>query len=1102
MIGNGCKLFLFLFRSGMLCAWLTGGLVACTDGSVAERENTDRRGIHATAATRALDLSEGENDLTLDLREPGDVYITSFSAKFQDVGSFVHAVYFYQPDDDGEAIRIALNASDGSGDTDPASSFGGVQLISRPGEPDETTQTLSDANGGLLYTIQDSRRGWYALKFTYSSGGEGRTVNYEAVDIDGNPLKTAWVAPPGESVDVTAAIRLDAATNVFFKGGTFGNATPSHYAMSDNVTVDGALLYRSGFDQGGFTYPIGNLSAGTHTLGFELRFGRGARSNAWFGVSDIGFDPDEDASNDVKTEFDTVQFLYQGPMHTADYDAWNGGVAFAQGEALAVGVRPPPVRRGTDAIVVCDDALLGSQDAVLKIFPLNSDVALFNSAAPADAVLFAKIHDYAGGIVSAGGGLIPHHREHWRITIPEDAPVGRYVLKAFTRDNTQIGADVLFYVLHNPYTALDTGALSKAELETYGYDEDEDGLIWNLASGAVDSDIDHQRDNFTMIVQTPGRDENNQPVLLDAHSAKVTYTSAFRRADDRHFDYALLDYAMASADGTTTPFETMLRLFRFMNHRKRYVNGNPTLENAAESLGASGWDDPDEMLALVEKCSQPSHDSPSGFVKGSAVCYNYARLLASLARSVGVVARAVNAGSHAVTEAFMPTLPIHGGHVLSDPASPQADADHWYVFDATDHPSHPESNGVLSEEALQRLPGHPFTFTTRWESVAPRGQYCMAGKVLGPFNPDVALCVWVTTTVGWELTPNGMEYSLDGSMVDILAPQYNAYNDFWITETGAEGWLGFGEKDIYRIRKETVDADYIRVRVLPSSGSSNLVPKICFVPAPLKEGVTNMSHRCSDAAAVRRIPEGDTYVVVFNDSNNLARYHGDVVQYQVEIGDGAGWATCDDNLLNGEERAVDCGGNCAGCGAGAPCEIAVDCFSYACDPISHTCLAATCDDELINGDEVNVDCGGSCPGCLEGQPCIYDIDCQSNRCGSGGSCEARPDCGDGACGVSEDCSSCPADCGACPGGCTCPSGCEAVVAENTPFAKDGADNTCYFLSGSAGSYINSWNTEAVNLNGVDITNTWIGSGNYPAAVDGGYYLYVNSGFSWSHVEVN
>ncbi len=1203
-------------------------------------------------------MTEGTNDLALDLTPPEGIYFTSFSEHYLDVGHFSHAIYFYQPDDNSEPIRVALHAEDWMGNPDYGSRFREVALISHPGEADETTLPLADAYAGNVYEIPNSRSGWYALTFVFSNGGPDRTLRYEADDAGGNPLKTRWVAPAGASVDVSATLVIDSSAYVYFKGGTFSNTSPSQYAYCDNVTLDGNLLYRQGFDQGLFNFPLGGLTPGSYTLDFEMRVGDSAPVNAWFGVNEASFDPNhDDPTKDpgvIKKKWGDVQFLYQGPMHTADYDAWSEGVACAQAPSLAVGVRPPPVRRGSDVIVACEDNALDTQDATLTIYPLESDVPLYGSDDPADAALFEKQHDYTGGYVVLGGSYAPRNREHWRVTIPDDTPVGRYVLEASTAGGTQTIARVVFYVLHDPYASVDAGTLSEAELATYAYDEDEDGLIWNLSSQGIDADADHLRDNFTMIVQVPNQDENGQPILLDEHSAWVTYTSSFRRPAERDYDYSVLDYAMASADGTATEFETMLRLYRFMNHRKKYADSNAALESAADLLGTSAESDPDEALSLSKVCSQPSYDSPASFTTGSTVCFNYARGLASLARSVGIAARAANVGSHAITEAHMPTLPLHGGNLENDPSSPPADSDHWYVFDVTDHPSNPERdmNLTLSDGELQRLPGFR-DFTIPWESIAPRGQYCMTGKITGPFKstPNMTHCLWVTTTNDWEVTPGvgvGSAGTLDGSMVNVLAPEYNAQNDYWITGADVSGWLGFASKDVYRIDKDTVNAEYIRVSVVPSSSSTNLVPKICFLPTPLREnGIINMRYRCHDAASIRRIPDGESYVVVFNDSNNLTRFHGDVAQYRIEVGDGAGWDTCDDGIQNGQETAVDCGGNCPGCDGGMPCNIALDCASYVCDPASNTCAVPACDDGIQNGDEANVDCGGSCDGCLENTTCTYDNDCASNYCergscavpsgvvipvrieaenyvryydttsgNTGGGCDTAddvdkevtgdivgggcnvgwvaagewleyditvsssqtfditlrvasqlagrsvrveidgtdvtgslavpqddwqsyydvvaenipisagdhvvrvfmitdylninyidfavsdsgPDCGDGVCDAAESCDSCPSDCGPCSG-CTCASGCDAVVSASVPFTVDGAADACYFFNGSLGSYINSWNTEAVNLNGADITNIYLAQENYPEPIQGGYYLYFDGNFPWSHVEV-
>lgn len=63
---------------------------------------------------------------------------------------------------------------------------------------------------------------------------------------------------------------------------------------------------------------------------------------------------------------------------------------------------------------------------------------------------------------------------------------------------------------------------------------------------------------------------------------------------------------------------------------------------------------------------------------------------------------------------------------------------------------------------------------------------------------------------------------------------------------------------------------------------------------------------------------------------------------------------------------------------GEPCSVPGDCESKVCD--DSRCTEARCDDEVENGDESDVDCGGTCPGCAP-----------SERCRSAADCEAPPD---------------------------------------------------------------------------------------------------------------
>src|SRR4051794_9615794 len=94
---------------------------------------------------------------------------------------------------------------------------------------------------------------------------------------------------------------------------------------------------------------------------------------------------------------------------------------------------------------------------------------------------------------------------------------------------------------------------------------------------------------------------------------------------------------------------------------------------------------------------------------------------------------------------------------------------------------------------------------------------------------------------------------------------------------------------------------------------------------------------------------------------------------------------CNDNIKNGDETDVDCGGGlCTTCNSGKACRLATDCRSKLC--LDGACLAAACDDKTRNGSETDVDCGGpSCPPCTVNALCAGTNDCVSHVC-VGGRC--------------------------------------------------------------------------------------------------------------------
>jgi hypothetical protein len=102
-------------------------------------------------------------------------------------------------------------------------------------------------------------------------------------------------------------------------------------------------------------------------------------------------------------------------------------------------------------------------------------------------------------------------------------------------------------------------------------------------------------------------------------------------------------------------------------------------------------------------------------------------------------------------------------------------------------------------------------------------------------------------------------------------------------------------------------------------------------------------------------------------------------------------AECTDGMENGNETDVDCGGDaCPLCDPGMSCAADADCTSGVCAPpptcgfCADVCRSPACTDNVLNGAETDVDCGGpTCPNCANGEACLADNDCQSGACTAG-----------------------------------------------------------------------------------------------------------------------
>ncbi|MBW2457790.1 MAG: hypothetical protein JRI68_25015 [Deltaproteobacteria bacterium] len=91
---------------------------------------------------------------------------------------------------------------------------------------------------------------------------------------------------------------------------------------------------------------------------------------------------------------------------------------------------------------------------------------------------------------------------------------------------------------------------------------------------------------------------------------------------------------------------------------------------------------------------------------------------------------------------------------------------------------------------------------------------------------------------------------------------------------------------------------------------------------------------------------------------------------------------CDMDIeITGTACTDDGGQFCDGAGSCVECNNFDDCGGDPCQ--DNQCVAATCNDNILDGDETGLDCGGSCGACENGLGCIIPSDCLSWFCDNG-----------------------------------------------------------------------------------------------------------------------
>lgn len=77
--------------------------------------------------------------------------------------------------------------------------------------------------------------------------------------------------------------------------------------------------------------------------------------------------------------------------------------------------------------------------------------------------------------------------------------------------------------------------------------------------------------------------------------------------------------------------------------------------------------------------------------------------------------------------------------------------------------------------------------------------------------------------------------------------------------------------------------------------------------------------------------------------------------------------------------------------------------------------------------------------------------------------------------------------------------CSNPSSATLPLMQNGVADVCLVTSGNI-TFINSWNTQLVEINGVAFTNKWANA--LPPRINGNYYIHYVANVAWAHLEVN
>ena len=246
------------------------------------------------------------------------------------------------------------------------------------------------------------------------------------------------------------------------------------------------------------------------------------------------------------------------------------------------------------------------------------------------------------------------------------------------------------------------------------------------------------------------------------------------------------------------------------------------------------------------------------------------------------------------------------------------------------------------------------------------------------------------------------------------------FSDIWGKITGKAVWGTDADGDGYFAEINDCDDTNPDVNPGKSERCSNGIDDNCDGDTDCDDGSCMFSITCLSCVSCIYDGYGWCHSADFSGCTIESKYCSGTYMENTNVCDGLQGPTCADDLQNGAETGVDCGGPCNACptcfdGIQNQLETGVDCGG----PCA-TCL--TCDDGIQNQLETGIDCGGpcaTCPTCGDGtldsgEECddgnIVDADactnaCEDNICGDGFLNTTGEECDDGNIVDGDGCSS-------------------------------------------------------------------------------------------------